>query len=42
MGYFRVYWHDAAGPHYSDPIPDWVSAEIYRQQLGGNAVVLRY
>jgi hypothetical protein len=42
MRYFRVYWTDAAGTHYSDPISEWISAEIYRQQIGGDAVVLRY
>jgi hypothetical protein len=42
MRYFRVSWTDAAGTHYSDPISTWTSAEIYRQQIGGDAVVLRY
>jgi hypothetical protein len=42
MRYFRVYWTDPAGEHFSDPISTWTSAEIYRQQIGGDAVVLRY
>ena len=42
MRYFRVYWTDLAGKHYSDPISTWTRAEIYRPQIGGDAIVLQY
>jgi hypothetical protein len=34
MRYFRVFWLDADGKHHiSDPISDWVSAELFRREL---------
>ena len=42
MRYFRVFWVDSAGEHFSDPILTWTSAEIYRREIGDNAIVLRY
>lgn len=42
MRYWRVYWHDADGEHYSPPMPSWTAAELYRRAIGGNAEVLAY
>ena len=42
MRYFRVFWTDEAGDHYSDPLATWTSAELYRRAIGGNATILSY
>lgn len=38
--YWRVLWSDAEGQHFSDPLPTWADAEVYRLKVGGNAEVL--
>lgn len=42
MRYWRVFWTDEAGEHFSDPIEKWTDAEIYRREIGGSAELLRY
>lgn len=42
MRYFRVMWTDANGTHYSDPLPTWIDAEMYRRAIGGDAAILKY
>lgn len=42
MRYFRVYWCDASGPNYSDPLERWTDAEEYRRTIGPHAEILKY
>ena len=43
MTYYRVQWTDADGnKQLSDPIEKWTDAEMYRREIGGDAVLLKY